>query len=119
MKLLRSEPALFVGAIQAALALAVAFGLHLSTEQLGAITAAAAAVLAVILRQNVVAPATAVDMTTTAAFNTAAQLTNETVGVAGSVTAAGEQIVNKTVSAVAKSVGGAVGALGGNQGDST
>lgn len=47
------EPALIIGAIQALLALVVAFGLDLSVEQTGAILAASAAVLAVITRRSV------------------------------------------------------------------
>lgn len=47
------EPALILGAIQAALALSLAFGAKLSTEQVGAIMAASAAVMAVITRQLV------------------------------------------------------------------
>jgi len=42
------EPALIIGAVQAVLALVVAFGLRLSVEQTGAILAATAAVLAVV-----------------------------------------------------------------------
>lgn len=118
MKWLKSEPALIVGALNAALALAVAFGLHLTADQIGAITAAAAAVLAVVIRQAVVAPDTAVGLASKAAMNTAAQLTNETAGVAGSVTTAGEQVVQKTVSGVVGAVGGLVGALAPSQGDS-
>lgn len=47
------EPALILGLVQAALALAVGFGLHLSTEQMGLLMAFSAALLAVITRQNV------------------------------------------------------------------
>ena len=47
------EPALILGAVQAILALVVAFGLDLSTEQVGAILAASAAVLAVVTRSQV------------------------------------------------------------------
>lgn len=111
MKLLRSEPALVIGALQALLTVAISFGLHWSVEQVGAVTAAAAAVLAVVVRQAVVAPDTAVDITQQAAMKTAAQLSNNTVGVAGSVTAAGEQIVTKTVAGVVGAVGGLVGSL--------
>ena len=52
------EPALILGAVQALIALAVSFGADLSTEQVGAIVAATAAVLSVITRQRVVSPAT-------------------------------------------------------------
>lgn len=52
-KLWGREPALILGAIQTALALAVAFGLDLSAEQTGAILAASAAILAVITRTQV------------------------------------------------------------------
>lgn len=47
------EPALIVGAVQALLALAIAFGLDVSTEQFGAIMAAVVAVASVIVRQKV------------------------------------------------------------------
>lgn len=47
------EPALILAAVQAALALVVAFGLNLTAEQVGAILAASAAVLGVITRQHV------------------------------------------------------------------
>lgn len=53
MKLLNREPAMFVAVIQAILALVIAFGLDLSTEQVGAILAAAAAVLGLVTRANV------------------------------------------------------------------
>lgn len=111
MKLLKAEPALVIGALQAIITLAVSFGLHLSVEQVGAVTAAMAAVLSVVIRQAVVAPDTAVDLTQRAAMKTAAQLTQTTVGVAGSVTAAGEQVVAKTVGNVVGAVGGLVGVL--------
>jgi len=47
------EPSLILGALQAILALVLAFGVDLSTEQVGAILAASAAVLAVVTRQAV------------------------------------------------------------------
>lgn len=47
------EPALILAAIQAALALAVGFGLNLSAEQITLILAFSAAVFGVITRQNV------------------------------------------------------------------
>lgn len=47
------EPAVILGAIQAALALGLSFGLQLTTGQVGAIMAAAAAILAVVIRQQV------------------------------------------------------------------
>lgn len=53
MKLWGREPALVIGAVQAVLALVVAFGLKLSVEQTGAILAATAAVLAVVTRSQV------------------------------------------------------------------
>lgn len=48
-----TEPALLLGAVQAILALAVSFGLELTGEQTGAILAASAAVLSVLLRRKV------------------------------------------------------------------
>ena len=47
------EPALITGAIGAALALAVSFGLPVSTEQVGFILAAVSALLAVLVRSQV------------------------------------------------------------------
>ncbi len=47
------EPALILGLVQTVLALALAFGLDLSTEQTGAILAVSAAVLSVIVRSRV------------------------------------------------------------------
>ena len=50
---LSNEPVLVSGAVQAALGLALAFGLKLSIEQTGAIMAATAAVLAIACRGRV------------------------------------------------------------------
>jgi len=47
------EPAVILGAIQAILALGLSFGLHLEPQQIGAIMAAAAAILALVVRQQV------------------------------------------------------------------
>jgi hypothetical protein len=47
------EPAVILGALQAILALGLSFGLHLNPTQIGAIMAAAAAVLALLVRQQV------------------------------------------------------------------
>ena len=47
------EPALILGLIQTILALLLAFGFDLSTEQVGAILAVSAAVLSVIVRSRV------------------------------------------------------------------
>lgn len=48
-----TEPVLILGAVQALVALVVSFGLDLSTEQVGAIVAFAAAVLSVVARRKV------------------------------------------------------------------
>ena len=48
-----NEPALILGAVNAAIALAVGFGLPLTSAQVGLINAAVAAILAVILRSQV------------------------------------------------------------------
>lgn len=53
MNVLRTEPALVAGAVQALLALLVAFGLPLSDAQVGAVLAVTAAVLAVVVRSTV------------------------------------------------------------------
>lgn len=47
------EPAVILGALQAILALAVGFGLQLSAEQVTLITAAAAAIVALVTRTQV------------------------------------------------------------------
>ncbi len=47
---MNKEPALIIGALQAALALAVSFGLQLTAEQVGAIMTLAAAVFAIVTR---------------------------------------------------------------------
>ncbi len=49
------EPAVILGAIHAILALGLSFGLHLIAENIGAIMAAAAAILALVVRQQVTA----------------------------------------------------------------
>ena len=53
MSIIRSEPALVIGLVQTIIALVVAFGANLSPEQVGAILAASAAVLAVVTRSQV------------------------------------------------------------------
>lgn len=50
---MKNEPVLVLGAVQTAIALGVSFGLHLSTEQTGAILAFVAAVIALITRTQV------------------------------------------------------------------
>lgn len=54
----RHEPIVILGVIEAGLALLLAFGFDLTGEQVGAIMAFAAAVVAVVGRQNVFSPAT-------------------------------------------------------------
>lgn len=51
--ILGREPALILAALQAALALGIGFGLHISAEQTALIMALAAAVAGLIVRQNV------------------------------------------------------------------
>ena len=51
--ILRSEPVLVLGVVQATLAMLVGFGLGWSGEQVALVTAFAAAVLGVIARQRV------------------------------------------------------------------
>lgn len=53
MTLWNREPAMILGVIETVLALVLAFGLDLSGEQVGAIMAAAAALLALITRSQV------------------------------------------------------------------
>ncbi len=57
MEIFKREPALIIGAVQAAIVLGVAFGLNLTTGQTGAILTCVTAVLALVTRQSVVAPA--------------------------------------------------------------
>ena len=47
------EPALVLGALNALIAVAVGFGLNVSPEQVGLINAAAAGIIAVIIRSRV------------------------------------------------------------------
>lgn len=49
----KREPALFYGLVNSVLALILAFGVDLSTEQTGAILAVTSAVLAVVTRSKV------------------------------------------------------------------
>jgi hypothetical protein len=49
----RTEPALVIGLLQAVIAVAVSFGLHLSPEQVGALVALLAAAGAVFVRRQV------------------------------------------------------------------
>lgn len=51
--LARGEPAAIGGLVSVLIALAVSFGLHLSSGQVGAITAAVSAVVAVVVRSSV------------------------------------------------------------------
>lgn len=48
-----TEPALVLGAVQAILALLLAFGVDLTPEQIGAILAVSAAVLSLLVRRKV------------------------------------------------------------------
>jgi nitrate/nitrite transporter NarK len=50
---LRNEPALIVGLVQAVLALVLAFGVDLSEEQIGSILAITSVILAIITRMLV------------------------------------------------------------------
>ena len=50
---MKTEPALIMGLVTAALALVVSFGLDLSVEQVGAIVAVSAAILGVVTRSKV------------------------------------------------------------------
>jgi len=55
--IVKQEPALVMGVVQAVLGLAVAFGLGLSAEQIGALMAVSAALLSLLTRR-LVSPAT-------------------------------------------------------------
>ena len=52
------EPAMILAAVQALLALGIGFGLHLTAEQTSLILAATAALLGLVVRRQVTAPAT-------------------------------------------------------------
>ncbi len=54
MKVLREEPVLVMGVVQAVIALVSSFGLQLSADQTGTIMAVAAAVLALLARTQTV-----------------------------------------------------------------
>jgi predicted histidine transporter YuiF (NhaC family) len=54
----KREPALFYGLVNSILALVLAFGVQLSTEQTGAILAATSALLALLTRRTVYSPHT-------------------------------------------------------------
>ena len=53
MTIWNREPALILGLVQAVLALLLAFGVHLTVEQVGTILAVSAALLSVVVRQRV------------------------------------------------------------------
>ena len=50
---IRNEPVLVTGLVEAVLALLLAFGVNLSPEQVGAVLAVVAAVLALVVRRKV------------------------------------------------------------------
>lgn len=52
-KVVRQEPALILGLVQAVIALVLAFGVDLSTEQIGSIMALTAVILAIVTRMLV------------------------------------------------------------------
>ena len=52
-RLFDREPVMFMAVVQALLALLIAFGLNLTGDQVGAIMAFSAALLALVVRQNV------------------------------------------------------------------
>jgi hypothetical protein len=52
-KVIRSEPALILGLVQAVIALVLAFGVDLSEEQIGSIMALTAVILAIVTRMLV------------------------------------------------------------------
>ena len=100
------EPALILGALQAVVALAISFGLDLSPEQVGAILAASAAVLAVVTRSQV-SPSAVVAAESDASSPTGA--------VAGPAAAAPEGVpVEVTEASVGDGLGDAVGDVAGD-----
>lgn len=107
-RLLATEPALLLGFVQAAIALAVAFGAGFTPGQVGAITAFVAALLALALRQTVVAPTGLTEV----ARKTAEALSGPSAGAVGTVTKNGEEIINTVVSEVGGLAGGLAPKLG-------
>jgi len=79
---LSSEAVAVQGVVQTSLTLFVAFGLHLSVAQVGAILGVSAAVLTIITRQVVVANVAAATTTAAQAANNFCQLS---LAVSGSV----------------------------------
>ncbi len=75
------EPALILGALGALLSLGLAFGLTITPGQIGAIMAAASAIIALITRQTVTSPQSLQDMTpaTLAKAQDAAQPVKDTI----------------------------------------
>ena len=57
MGLLKAEPVAIAAFIGIAINLAVSFGLHLTAEQIALLNALVVAALAIVVRQNVTAPA--------------------------------------------------------------
>ncbi len=53
LEFIKREPAVLLGLVQAVLALVLSFGLHITEEQMGAILAVTAFVLAIVTRQAV------------------------------------------------------------------
>jgi len=66
LNLLKREPNLFQGLIQAFIAMAISFGLGLTADQVGAITAFSAMFLAVITRMQVTPNSVVADKVATA-----------------------------------------------------
>lgn len=58
MMIFKREPALWLGLLQAVIALAVVFGLELSPGQIGAVMGVAAGIGALVVRQSVTPTAT-------------------------------------------------------------
>lgn len=56
MTIFKREPASVMAAVQALLALALSFGLELSSQQIGSILAATAALLALVTRRQTLTP---------------------------------------------------------------
>lgn len=56
---IKNNPALIVGLVQAIIALGVAFGLDLTPEQIGAVLAVLAGIMALVVRSQVTGPVTA------------------------------------------------------------
>src|ERR1700741_4329300 len=96
-----------------ALAAAVGAALGLEERWQKVLAAALALLFGLVVRSVTTSPATLADAVTSAATATASQLTDQTVGAAGEMSAAGSNVVVGVVKQVTDAVGGLAGKLAG------